>query len=331
MVPHMTDSSSDRPQARPRPAAALLLGATVLVGAVAIAWASAGVGTRLEADGSVVYTGTFPPTPSGPATVFRVEGAVVDVTREALVEHFGFPADRVYSRAAGDGGVEYRTWAAGEAPRSPSSRFTVTPASGGPVPLLQFHHDTRARLDASTPPTGPVPEPVRAGAERRVRDALAALGLVGSDWSVTARSAYGSSGQLGVLVRQVVGTAHGPLPVGAAAAGWAVADRDGRLVGLSVGPATFTEAGQVALMSAEEAWTRYTHHRSDDAPAGDRTVFTDVELGMAVFVAGDRASVEALARPAWVFTTEGFPSLVLSADASAPGRVGEIAVPGRTP
>ena len=292
-------------------------------------WVSAGDPARVGPDRSVAFVGAFPHTPSGPATLFHVDGAPVDVTSQALVEHFRFPAGRVYRHEAGDGSVVYRTWAAGEAPGLPSSRFTVTPAAGGP-PLVLFQHDVAARPGRSTTPGRPVPESVRSGAEDTVRDALTALGLRGRSWSVTAQSAYGSSG-LGVLVEQVVETPHGPMPVGAAAAGWALTDRDGRLVALSVGPSTFSEAGRVELLPAEDAWERYTHHRSDETPTGVRSVYTDVELAMAVFVGSDRASVESVARPAWVFSTrDGDPSLVLSADASAPGRVGEIVVPGST-
>lgn len=103
---------------------------------------------------------------------------------------------------------------------------------------------------------------------------------------------------------------------------------DGSLVALSVGPVTFTEAARVGLVPAEDAWERYVHHRADEGPAGAGASYTDVELAMAVFVDGDRAGVESLARPAWVFSADGTDPLVLSADASAPGRVGGIAVPG---
>lgn len=214
----MTDLSFARPPAGARGAVVPLLVALGLLAAVAaVAWTADALRLRLVGDDTVSFPGTFPAAPSEAAAVYQVGAAPVSLTRGVMVEHFGFPEGRVHRQEPGDGSVVLTTGEPGEGPGRAWSRLTFTPAGAGLPPMVLFQH-LPARPPAAGPGgSAPAPERVRAAAESTVRDALVGLGLPAAAWSVTARDTLMPSGDLSLLVEPVIETAHGTLPVGAAA------------------------------------------------------------------------------------------------------------------
>lgn len=302
----------------------LVLGALVLAVGGWFGFRAADGSARLLGDDSVRFDGVFPDAPTVGVPRFTIDEVAPTVGDEVLASTFGFTPGTV--RTEIDGRVEYRV----PAPHGGGVSRTLV-VSTGPEhrpAVLEFLTVGGSRADVQQGPLAT--DRVVRRAEVLVADAVTALGLDADYWRIEAGAHVSRSGVIWVRVAPVVDTPGGPLPVGGYAAGGAEVSRGGELLGLSLSPYSFTHATPVDLVSAEDAWRRYTHHGADEVPSGEPESYDEAELALAVFGGdGDRVP-EGVARPAWIFRGDGLDPLVLSADSSASTLVARETNPQRS-
>lgn len=309
----MRDPSHQVPARRPTHVArgiAVALGVPILVLGGWLGFREVDGSARLFGDDSVRFDGSFPDAPTSALQRFTIDDVAPTVTDEVLASTFGFTRGTVHTETGGR--VEYTVPARPGPGLSRSLVVSAGPESRPAVIEFLTFGGSGGDVRAGAPATRGV---IRR-AEALVTDAIAALGLDTGGWSVEAATHVSVSGAAWVRVTPLVDTGAGPLPVGGYASGLAEVSRTGELLGLSLSPYSFTLPTPVDLVSAEDAWRRYSHHGADEVPSGEPASYDEVELALAVF-GGDEEDRQRVARPAWIFRGDGLDSLVLSADSAA--------------